>query len=140
MEGYLYKPVLLPTLAAVLEKWLPEARTPPNISAPEPAAVEVSAVEALIGSDRWIKEEILREFAASAARLAAELTEACVAQRAKAAASIAHKLKSSARSVGAFRLGALCAEIEAAGGAGDLSAVTALRAAFEPDVAALVED
>src|SRR5712671_6665855 len=139
MDGYLSKPVPLPNLAAVLEKWLPEVPAQPKVSTPESAPVDLSALEALVGSDPWIKEEILREFAVSAARLAAELTEACVAKEAKTAASIAHKLKSSARSVGAFRLGALCAEIETAGGAGDLSAVTKLRAAFEQEVAAVAE-
>jgi len=139
MDAYLSKPAPLPTLAAVLEKWLPEMRARSNTSPPAPASVDLSALEALVGSDARVKEEILQEFATSSARMAAELKQACVAQRPDAAAAIAHKLKSSARSVGAFRLGAVCAEIEAAGGAGDLVTVRELHASFEREMAAVAE-
>ncbi len=139
MDAYLSKPAPLPALAAVLEKWLPEARARLNPSPPAPACVDLSALEALVGSDPRIKEEILQEFATSAARIAAELKEACAALRPNVAAAIAHKLKSSARSVGAFRLGEICAEIEAAGGAGDLSTVTELHAGFEREMAAVAD-
>jgi len=70
----------------------------------------------------------------SAARLSADLAAACAAQRAAQTAAVAHKLKSSARSVGALKLGELCADIEIAGHAGDLTAVAALLPAFETEI------
>jgi HPt (histidine-containing phosphotransfer) domain-containing protein len=50
------------------------------------------------------------------------------------AAAIAHKLKSSARSVGALKLGELCADIEIAGHAGDFTAVAALLPDFDTEI------
>ena len=44
---------------------------------------------------------------------------ACAAGDATRAGVLAHKLKSSARSVGALALGEICAEMEAAGKAGE---------------------
>jgi HPt (histidine-containing phosphotransfer) domain-containing protein len=75
----------------------------------------------------------------SAARLSADLAAACAAQRAAQAAAIAHKLKSSARSVGALKLGELCADIEIAGHAGDLTAVAALLPDFETEISTVDE-
>ena len=50
----------------------------------------------------------------------------------------AHKLKSSARSVGALALGELCAEMEQAGKAGDMrGALKALLPRFESELAAV---
>jgi HPt (histidine-containing phosphotransfer) domain-containing protein len=56
-------------------------------------------------------------------------------QQPKHAAQIAHRLKSSARSVGASSLGDLCAGIEAAGNAADLPALAGLLPAFERELA-----
>ena len=73
----------------------------------------------------------------SAGQSAAELAEACDKQRSKDAAAIAHKLKSSSRSVGALRLGELCAAIEVAGTAGDLEMLTELLADFQKEMGAV---
>lgn len=130
MDDYLSKPAPLAALAAALEKWLPvdgSTTTPQRTSAP----VDVSVLEALIGTDPQVIKEVLQEFTESAARLSSDLAEACAAQRASQAAAVAHKLKSSARSVGALKLGDICADIERAGHAGDLAAMTALLADFE---------
>jgi two-component system, sensor histidine kinase and response regulator len=63
----------------------------------------------------------------------------CAAQRAAQAAAIAHKLKSSARSVGALKLGELCADIEIAGHAGDFTAVAAVLPDFENEMRSVDE-
>jgi HPt (histidine-containing phosphotransfer) domain-containing protein len=132
MDDYLSKPAPLAALAAVLEKWLP-AVNPTTSLAGSSAPVDVSTLEALIGTDPRLIEEFLQAFRVSAARLSADLAEACAAQRAADAASIAHKLKSSARSVGALKLGDLCSDIEIAGHAGDLALVVALLPGFETE-------
>ena len=56
-----------------------------------------------------------------------------------ATGAAAHKLKSSARSVGALALGELCADMEQAGKAGQVEALTALLSRFEAEMAAVDE-
>ena len=73
----------------------------------------------------------------TAVRSAAELANACAAQRTADAAAIAHKFKSSARSVGALKLGDLCSAMEAAAAAGALTAMAALLPQFEAEMAAV---
>jgi len=50
---------------------------------------------------------------------------------------LAHKLKSSARSVGALALGELCAEMEKSGKAGDMAALAMLLPRFERELASV---
>ena len=63
------------------------------------------------------------------------LVEACAAGDIAGAVAQAHKLKSSARTVGALALGDLCERIEAAGKAGDDEALGRLLPAFERESA-----
>ena len=147
MDDYLSKPAPLGALAAALEKWMPApavamASPPPSMGAsqvPSSAPVQVSALEALVGTNPQLIQEFLDEFAVNAAGLAVELSDACKDLKSDAAAGIAHKLKSSSRSVGALRLADLCAAMEAAGNAGDLAVLRELLPAFQAEIA-LVED
>jgi len=139
MDEYLSKPAPLTALAAALERWLPADNHTKTLQGSSSAVVEVSALEALVGTDPRVIEDFLRAFGVSAARSAAELAEACAAQRSKDAAAIAHKLKSSARSVGASGLGDLCSAIEVAGAAGDLAVLTDLLPRFEQEMGAVDE-
>ncbi|MFZ5512163.1 MAG: PAS domain S-box protein [Pseudomonadota bacterium] len=127
MDEYLTKPVQLRLLKDALERWLPEgqgAALPPQ---EEDAAggraaetvVDVTVLKGLVGDDMHIVWEFLRDYLASARRLAAELGAAFAAGDARQVGAIAHKLKSSSRSVGALGLGDLCAELEKAGRFGD---------------------
>jgi len=134
MDDYLSKPAPLTALADTLGKWLPVESPTTTLQRTASAPVDVSALEALIGTDPQIIKEVLQDFRMSAARLSADLAAACAAQRAAQTAAVAHKLKSSARSVGALKLGELCADIEIAGHAGDLTAVAALLPAFETEI------
>ena len=97
--------------------------------------VDVNVLKKLVGDDEKIIREFLHDFRLSAAKIAAELRTACTAGQAAAAGALAHKLKSSARSVGALALGELCAGMEQAGKAGDAKALTVLLPRFEQEVA-----
>jgi two-component system, sensor histidine kinase and response regulator len=101
--------------------------------------VQVSALEALVGTDPKLIQEFLREFAVNAARLAAELTHACMEGQSRTAAQVAHKLKSSSRAVGALQLSELVAAIEAAGNAGDPVLLAQLLPGFEREMASVNE-
>jgi CheY-like chemotaxis protein/HPt (histidine-containing phosphotransfer) domain-containing protein len=146
MDDYLSKPAPLAALAAALEKWVPAASSSKTLqgSSSEPAhlssvPVQVSALEALVGTDPDLIQELLQEFAVNAGRLAAELTHSCKAGQSRAAAEVAHKLKSSSRSVGALQLSELAAAMEAAGNAGDPALLTELLPAFEREMASVDE-
>ncbi|MEO7559215.1 MAG: response regulator, partial [Nitrosospira sp.] len=144
MDDYLSKPVQLAHLKAVLHKWLPVPKSgtqaPAVIATPATPvsaqrSMDVGVLEALVGNDPAVINEFLRDFRASSARIAADLRAASQAGEATTAGAAAHKLKSSARSVGALVLGDLCAEMEAAGKAGDIEAVKALLPRFESELA-----
>jgi signal transduction histidine kinase/CheY-like chemotaxis protein/HPt (histidine-containing phosphotransfer) domain-containing protein len=137
MDDYLSKPASLAELSAALDKWLPAVAASPAAPGTAPMPVDVSALEALVGSDQQIIRELLQEFRVTAVRSAAELANACAAQRPADAAAIAHKFKSSARSVGALKLGDLCSAMEAAAAAGELAALAALLPQFEAEMAAV---
>jgi PAS domain S-box-containing protein len=131
MDGYLSKPVQLVHLKAMLEKWLPVAA--------EATPVDVSVLKALVGDDAVVIQELLHDFRTSAAKTAAELKAAYANGQAAQVGALAHKLKSSARSVGALALGELCAGMEQAGKAGMFEALTVLLPRFEAEMAAVDE-
>ncbi len=143
MDDYLSKPVQLANLKAMLEKWLPVAAAS-VMPTPTPALplagggnvpVDVNVLKALVGDDEAMIRDFLHDFRISAARIAVELRTACAAGQAAAAGAAAHKLKSSARSVGALALGELCAEMNQAGKAGDTETLAALLPRFEQELA-----
>ena len=148
MDDYLSKPVQLTQLKAVLQKWLPIPAASPlaqpltipavaTVSQTAERPVEVSVLEGLVGNDPVVISEFLRDFRTSSARIAADLRAACQAGQTATAGAAAHKLKSSARSVGARRLGELCAEMEKMCKAGDIQALNTLLVGFEAELAAV---
>jgi PAS domain S-box-containing protein len=128
MDDYLSKPAPLERLKTMLEKWLPVAKSKP---------VDVSILEALVGNDPEIISDFLQDFNRSATQITAELTTACASGQAEQASAAAHKLKSSARSVGALVLAELCEEIEQAAKASKLEVLAVLVLRFEAEMAAV---
>ncbi|MDP2759215.1 MAG: response regulator [Sideroxyarcus sp.] len=147
MDDYLSKPVRLADLQATLEKWLPAAVEPalhPPFEGGELAAVvsvpvNVEVLKKLVGDDPAVIREFLRDFRTSAAKITAELKVACNSGQAKQAGALAHKLKSSANSMGALALGDTCAAMERAGKAGDNDALGGLLPKFEAEMIAMEE-
>jgi HPt (histidine-containing phosphotransfer) domain-containing protein len=95
----------------------------------------VNVLKALVGDDEATIRDFLQAFRASAEKIAVDLRTACAAGQATTAAELTHKLKSSARSVGALALGELCAEMEKSGKAGDNEALAKLLPGFEQELA-----
>ncbi len=119
------------------------ALSTPSTTATQQAAiaapVDVKVLEELVGDDPVIVHEFLQDFRSSAATITLELRAACAIGNSMSAGAAAHKLKSSARVVGALALGELCAAMEEAGGAGDSAALNVLLPRFETEMA-VVED
>ena len=86
--------------------------------------LDISVLAALVGDDPATLREFLLDFRASATTITAELSAACAAGDTAQVGALAHKLKSAARAVGALALGEICAELEAAGQAGQSAALT----------------
>jgi signal transduction histidine kinase/CheY-like chemotaxis protein/HPt (histidine-containing phosphotransfer) domain-containing protein len=129
MDDYLTKPAPLTELSAMLERWLPVPERSDMRAAPTP--VDRAVLEGLVGTDQVIIQAILRDFVDSAGQAKAELARAYTARRLEEAVALAHKLKSSARAVGALKLADLCAAIEDAGRAGNSIALAGLMSQFE---------
>ncbi|MDO8350912.1 MAG: response regulator, partial [Gallionella sp.] len=148
MDDYLSKPVQLINLKAMLGKWLPVVEDvgrasarhvglKPDLQTAAPVAVDVNVLKKLVGDDEEIIRDFLHDFSLSAAKIAAELRTACAAGQAADAGALAHKLKSSARSVGALTLGELCFEMEQAGKAGDMATLGMLLPRFAQELASV---
>ncbi|MCO6429147.1 MAG: response regulator [Nitrosomonas communis] len=143
MDDYLSKPVQLEQLKAVLEKWLqaPEHK-PVTLKEQIPVsqstmAVDVSILEALVGNDSAIIQEFLRDFRANAREISEQLRAAYKASQFDKVKASAHKLKSSARSVGAVRLGEWCAKIEQAAKDNNEKELADLLPHFEAEITAV---
>lgn len=143
MDDYLSKPARLMDLKAMLTKWLPAAAVSRPDMPVSPASgdsagpVDLRILEALVGDDPALIREFLQDYRISAARAAAELQRACEAGAAAEVAAVAHRLKPSARSVGALALGDLCAELEQAGKAGRIEVLATLWPGFVAEMAAV---
>ena len=114
---------------------LDQVRADPPEDAMTTTSVDVNVLKALVGDDPAILNEFLHDFSVSAQAIAAELLAACAAGDAAQVGTLAHKLKSSARSVGALALGELCAELEAAGKAAQSGELASLLPRFEAEMA-----
>lgn len=147
MDDYLSKPVQLVYLKEMLDKWLPPANsssdpsaataTTATVTTMTTSPVDVSILEGLVGNDPGVISECLQSFRASATKTAAELNAAYHAGHAAEVAVAAHKLKSSARSVGALVLGELCAGMEEAGFANQTAELATFFLPFKAEMAAL---
>ncbi|MBX3702642.1 MAG: PAS domain S-box protein [Steroidobacteraceae bacterium] len=144
MDDYLSKPAPLKELQAVLDRWLPTVgETHPQehkmaaAAAASSQPVEMGVLASLVGSDFVAINRILGVFRDTLPAVSTELRDACRSGDADAVRNAAHRLKSSARSVGALRLGQVCAELERAARAGDVGRFDGLLAEFDTEAAAV---
>ena len=93
--------------------------------------VDVGVLRELVGDDDGAVRELLAGYLESARSLAGEFDVARDAQDHRALSSLAHRLKSSSRSVGALELGDLCAQLESACRAGVREPIERLNRAVE---------
>ncbi len=122
MDDYISKPIAMPALVSALKKWMP----PPQAQAPSVAAVDARAIKDMFGDDDATFREILQSFVGPSQSIMAEIAAAKEQRTAVGVKDAAHKLKSSARSVGANLLADICVELEAAGKNGDWATIDTL--------------
>jgi len=143
MDEYLTKPVKLDLLKSALDRWMP---APPAV-APEPSTsapadsvdgvLDIEVLKSLIGSEESVVREFLEHFLLAARAAAGEIRDACNRDDYRKVGAVAHRLKSSSRSVGAVSLGDLCAELENAGKAEHGNTVEQCKARVETAIAAV---
>ena len=137
MDKYLTKPLQLADLRTALDELfqpLPRPVEPPRGAAPDGSttvAVDVGVLEGLVGNDPAVIFDLLQGFQDNAGRTAELLKAACSVGDMATTIEQAHRLKSSARTIGALVLGALCEEIETAGKAGASDTLVQLLPIFE---------
>ena len=169
MDDYLHKPLEMKKLKELLNRWLPhvlanggmrskgvsedaKAETTLNPTPvreavdseddPQSLPINISALTEIFGEDREGIGEVLTEFVHSAWDIVAEVEVAVENRSSGEIKSAGHKLKSSARAVGAIELSDLCAILEKASKENDWdtidNAFPKLRPAMK-DVAAYIE-
>ena len=146
MDDYMSKPIEMRVLKTTLLKWLgaepevefepelePEAQVahPEQMEQIEPGeevggAFDEQALKDLFGDDPEMIGEVLSKFVVSTEEIMGELSAALSAEDGEAVRDAAHKLKSSARTIGAHLLGMTCEYLEDAGQEADWDEISDL--------------
>lgn len=150
MDDYLAKPIPLVVLRDMLEEWLPlgEAEAEDLDKVPgavtfdaelqeKNVAVNPDALKEIVGDDPEVVAEFLSDFLVTARAVVANIHDAYGKRARQDIGAFAHKLKSSARTVGADDLADLCQELEQAGKSGDWPPIEAVISRMEPSFAAV---
>ena len=126
IDEHLTKPIKLDTLRSALERWLPPPKAPARtgtqqpIEAPEAdSLLDPTVLLKVVGDDPALHRHFLGKFLKMAPSMVAEIETALDASDLAAACAASHKLKSSARTIGAHALADACYVLEQAGKAGD---------------------
>lgn len=162
IDDYLTKPLKLALLQQALEHWIatvhiaadvelgavesptpsPTQLVPPGNRKPmtDPERIiDLEVLRAIVGDDQETVLALLGEYVECSASLAVQLRTCLNEGRTHEAAAIAHKLKSSSRSIGALALGELCARIESDAKEGVEMSCTELSAQFDAAYSEAVE-
>ncbi len=99
--------------------------------------LDTGILASLLGGDAGLQREILQEFCNSAGGYSEALEKAYHGHAFDDLKNVAHKLKSSARTVGAMQLGELCERLEVAGRERNWQRVEACYPAIKPALAAV---
>lgn len=144
MDDYLSKPIDMQKLESILSKWMPvsaaiqiddedeiESASKPDAAANHPAEsidngddpIDPNALLSVFGDDQETFVAILKDFVEPATNILEEIKVAFEEKSLEGIVAATHKLKSSARSIGANGLADICANMEAAGKINDWSTI-----------------
>ncbi|MDP2868793.1 PAS domain-containing protein [Methyloversatilis sp.] len=122
-DDYLTKPLALDMLKATLEQWMPDSELEPDRGCDTGAQgnseiFDPVEMRRFLGNKEKTIRDLLQLFVERAGQQCRELQHHCTSGDANSVANVAHKLKSSSRSVGAMKLAGYCTDIEQAARAG----------------------
>ena len=136
MDDFIVKPVEVAVLRQVLGRWMQledhataGAQSVANATPASPPVFDPQVLPGLIGDDPALVAEFLGDYRRSLHETLVQIRAACKDGQWRRAGELAHRLKSSSRSVGAMQLGEHCAALELAG-----------RNEDGPGIPALVQD
>jgi CheY-like chemotaxis protein/HPt (histidine-containing phosphotransfer) domain-containing protein len=133
MDDYLTKPLRLVELAAKMNQWLPLRR---HAAA---AVWDPTVLAEMVGDNPAMRKRLMDSFLLNTREQVKAIGAAVSIGDAAAAGELAHKLKSSARSVGAMVLGELCQQMDTAGTEADASSCAVLNAPLQAAFAEVAE-
>jgi len=151
MDDYLTKPLAMAALQATLRKWLPESVGEPYrdastsdlhlvaFTATGDGPVNDRAIKDMFGDDEATFKEVLDSFVGPSEEIVAAILAALDSRDASAVKGAAHKLKSSARTVGADELADTCAALESAGKMADWASIDSLAPRAEMQFKGVLE-
>jgi HPt (histidine-containing phosphotransfer) domain-containing protein len=87
---------------------------------------DATVLTRMVGDNPVMHRRLLEKFLLSAKEQVAHIVAAAAIEESTTVGSVAHALKSAARTVGALQLGELCEALETAGRAGDATLFSAL--------------
>jgi CheY-like chemotaxis protein/HPt (histidine-containing phosphotransfer) domain-containing protein len=142
MDDYLSKPLRMQELDDKLQRWLPlkVADTPtPKEQTPSPQLVvdkataqatlpqwDSLALDRVVGNNLVMQRRLLEKFLGNASHQVATIAAAVAAADLATMVTVAHNLKSAARTVGAMQLGETCQGLETAARNNDYGRASAL--------------
>lgn len=142
MDDYLSKPIRLDELGPMLEKWLKavvntenvsKATSIPGTTSSDLPIWDATALSRLMGGNSETHNRLLDKFLLRAEETITEINNSVTGSKPGLVANLAHKLKSSARSVGAMQLGELCEQLEDAGRSNDMQTILTLALRLNND-------
>ena len=147
MDDYLAKPVDLVQLQRTLQRWIPvgpAASTGPTIDPPMPpvdpppqSPIDPQALARILGDDPVLHRTFLKKFVPQSQAIVSDIAAAYSNHDSDQVRFFAHKLKSSARAVGADRLADLCLALESAGRDGNWDEIDHLHGELVPAMTAV---
>lgn len=143
MDGYLTKPLRLAQLKVAVDAWLRPVPVGPGVAVVVEAAslasspVDLSVLADLLGDDPQVMRDVLASFRMSTKDSALAMTKARASGVVQGMSDVAHKLKSTARAIGAAHLGQICADIEEAARTPHSAWLDPLVADFEVELRAV---
>jgi signal transduction histidine kinase/DNA-binding response OmpR family regulator len=133
MDDYATKPIRGRTLASLLARWLPSAK---SLQKPlETAGPEQPSDDALLDPTLPRSRRVVELFLQSVPELVATLAAAVQANDSAKIRQLAHKLKGNCLSLGANRMAAACHKVELAAAAGGID--YAAHSSIAPELAAV---
>ena len=102
-------------------------------------SLDLEVLKSMFGDDDELTMSILQEFRSSALPYMIELDQALSVQSPEGVKSLAHKLKSSSRTVGAVPLGDICETLEEIALTADWDKITELENALRAELDAVIQ-
>jgi len=101
--------------------------------------LDIEVLKSMFGDDDELTLSILQEFKNSALPYIEELDVALTAQRTDGVKNLAHKLKSSSRTIGAAPLADICEALEEVAPRQDWTRITELEVSLRTELGAVVD-